>query len=158
MEVVEKGTEEAIIEETYEPVMEQLPITAEDIHIQVDEPVVQVEQPIEEYQPDVIDEELYEPPPIPIDRTTEILAALAIATTPEEVAKIIDYYGFLRSSQMRRVTGEWFLFYVLDEGSGDILVGIAEHETDNSWHMKFEHYANGHKPSDILDLFYWMEG
>ena len=101
----------------------------------------------------------YELEPPPIDRTLEILAALAAATTPEEVRRIIEHYGFSFFRQMNNITGELLLFYVLDEGSGDILIGIAEYPDayNNRWRMNFEHYADSRKPSDVLDMFYWME-
>ena len=98
-----------------------------------------------------------EPEPLHIDRTAEILAALAIASTDEDVRRIINRYGFSLSTQMRTYTTEtWFWFYVLDDGSGDILVGIAATDDGNDWRMRFEHFADGQMNLDRADLFRWM--
>ena len=111
----------------------------------------------EPYEPEP---EPYEPEPepyepTPIDRTPEILQALATAATHEEVNRIIGYYNFSLLAQMRSFESEEFRFYVLDAGSGDILVGIAVYQ--NQWRMKFEHFDNGQMPLDRWDIFLWME-
>ena len=109
----------------------------------------------EEPEPEVLPE--LEPEPIYIDRTAGILAALAVATTNEELNSIIAYYGFIFSSQTRSSTDELFRFYVTDEGSGDILVGTGINEDGTGWRMRFELYSNGQRPLDIFELFLWME-
>jgi len=104
-------------------------------------------------------DELYEPDPIPIDRTQEILAELEAAATDSEVNRIITYYGFRLATQMLGSGGERFRFYVLDEGSGDILIGIAAHEYEQNYRrMNFEHYNNRQRPLDISELLIWMDG
>jgi len=40
----------------------------------------------------------------------------------------------------------------LDDGSGDILIGTSATE------FRFEHYNNSSRPTDTLDLLFWMEG
>jgi len=113
------------------------------------EPPEEPEEADEPYEP--------EPEPTPIDRTPEILEALAIATHREEVDWIIYYYGFSLITQMQHFTGQRFWFYELDDGSGAIVIGIAEYEDGIQWRMKFEHYDNSQRPSDRMMLFRWME-
>jgi len=95
--------------------------------------------------------------PTHIDRTAEILAALALARVAEDVTAIINYYGFVFDTQIQVPPSLWMRFYVLDDGSGDILVGMAACE-DNGWRMQYEHFNNGQVPLDRTDLFQWMEG
>ena len=156
---------EPVYEPTPPTVIEQEPI---DIH-----PEEQAEQeplpPLEEpYEPQELEEpeyiyapaeadEPYEPAPIPIDRTDEILAALAAATTEQGVARIISYYGFAVETQMRSSMGEWLRFYTADEGSGEILIGISTDEDGSNWRMQFRHYNNGHRPLYRAYLFHWMD-
>jgi len=97
-----------------------------------------------------------DPEPPPIDRTSEILTWLTAAATAEEVNSIIDYYGFAFFDQMRSSAGDLYRFYVTDEGSGDILIGIVTDDDNSYWHMVFEHYNDGQRPLDILDLLLWM--
>ena len=47
-------------------------------------------------------------------------------------------------------------FYVANEGSGDIMVGVTI-ENENGWQMKFIHYNNGTMPRDILELLNFIE-
>jgi len=156
-------------EEEYAP-MEEV-ILVKEVNTQVEiphDPEPYEPEPYEiQYYPETAEPEEYEPedeppdedePPTHLDRTAEILAALSIATTPKEVSRIITYYDFVRAQQMQRFSGERFLFYVLNEGSGDILIGIAEHEPSYYWRMQFDFYENAHIPSDELVLFYWMDG
>jgi len=99
-----------------------------------------------------------EPEPIWVDRTAEILAALAAADTAADVTHIINHYGFTFADHMRRnSTNEQFRFYVTNEGSGDILIGISTFENGTGRRMRFEHFNNGTMPLDILELLQFME-
>lgn len=70
---------------------------------------------VDEVEPEIIYEP--EPEPVPIDRTAQILAELATATTPEALQSIIDYYDFSFATQTRRnSTTEQFMFFVTNEG------------------------------------------
>jgi len=102
-----------------------------------------------------IEETLEEPPHI--DRTNEILAALATATTDADVQRIIEDYDFTHANQIRTFTGEIRRFYVTDEGSGDILIGTSAAEGNSQWRMSFQHFTNGRMPEDIIDLFRFMD-
>jgi len=119
-------------------------------------PPVQDTPPVEQelaQEPEIEEE----PTPEPIDRTPEILAALAAATTPADVNGIIRYFGFVFDSQIELSTNMRFRFYVLDDGSGDILIGIAAYEDGSQWRIRFEHFMNGQMPADRTNLFHWME-
>ena len=100
--------------------------------------------------PELVEEELE-----PIDRTPQILAALAQANNAVEVNRIISYYGFEFDTQIH--LDMWYRFYVLDDGSGDILIGIAAHTDGIGWRMRFTHFENGTMPLDILQLLQFME-
>ena len=108
------------------------------------------------YEDEEPDDEVYDDVPLDIDRTIQILTTLSTATTPACINHIVSYYGFAIANQMRRATGEHFTFYVINEGSGDILIGVAQYENGANWRMKFTHFPDGYMPDDILDLFYWM--
>jgi hypothetical protein len=97
-----------------------------------------------------------DPEPIHVDRTAEILAALAAAGTVEDVTTIINRYSFKFVTSMRDATDMLFKFYVLDEGSGDILIGITVHEDGSRWRMRFAHFAGGQMPVDTFDLLHFM--
>jgi len=100
-----------------------------------------------------------EPPyePIHTDRTPEILAALATANNAQDVNSIIGYYNFAFAYQTRRhTTGEQLRFYTTNEGSGDILIGIATYENGDGWRMNFELYADGNIP-DVLGLLNFVQ-
>lgn len=98
------------------------------------------------------------PPPEPArtDRTAQILTALAAASNAETVRNIIDSYGFALAAQFQSATDRHYRFYVLDDGSGDILVGVGAYQDGNDWRMQFEHYAGGQSPQDRFDLLRWM--
>ena len=113
------------------------------------EPEVE-EEPDEPYIP-------YEPNPDPVDRTPQILAALATADTPEVLQNILSYYGFVNVAEIERSLGLRLRFYTTNEGSGDILIGISFYEDGSSWYMRFQLFASGTKPSDILQLLNFME-
>jgi len=100
----------------------------------------------------------YEPEPEepgPVDRTPEILGALAEADDAEDVNDIIDYYGFVFATQIN--IDMRYRFYVHNEGSGDIMIGIAAYEDETGWKMKFEHFYDGTMPLDTLQLLKIME-
>ncbi|MCL2392894.1 MAG: hypothetical protein FWC66_09890, partial [Oscillospiraceae bacterium] len=104
-----------------------------------------------------LDEPESEPVPEPIDRTPEILAALATARTAGDVNGIISRYGFVLDTSIRDATEKLFRFYVLNDGSGDILIGTTIHEDGTGWRMRFAHFTGGRMPTDMLDLFRFME-
>jgi len=128
-------------EEPYEPQDEEEPTTE-------DEPFEPPPDPVEE-EPEPT------PEPAPIDRTPEILAALAQANNAAEVNRIIVYYGFEFAAQIH--FDMQYRFYVLDDGSGDIMIGIATHTDGTGWRMRFEHFVNGTMPTDILQRLQIME-
>jgi len=142
-EVYEEPTvyEPAAEEEPYEPQYEEEPTTE-------DEPYEPTPEPVEE-EPEPT------PEPEPIDRTPEILAALAQANNAAEVNRIISYYGFEFATQMH--FDMQYRFYVLDDGSGDIMIGTATHADGTGWRMRFEHFNNGTMPTDALQLLAFME-
>ena len=153
--------------------LETLPEPTEEV--QQSEPVVevstealgQVEEPggipepeppeafVDENELDEPDEP--EPAPEPIDRTPEILAALAAAGTPGDVASIVRRYGFQLETSMRHATGRLYRFYTLNEGGGGILIGTVAYEDGTGWRMRFQHFAGGQMPVDTLDRFRFME-
>jgi len=111
-------------------------------------------EPYESYEPESELEEAPEPEPVHahVDRTPQIIAALEIATTLNDVNSIITYYGFALVTQIQDLAEDALRFYVLDDGSGDILIGTSATE------FRFEHYNNSSRPTDTLDLLFWMEG
>jgi len=129
------------IEETYNAPDEEIP--------------EEVPPPLEEDPPER--DESYEPDPDHTDRTPEILRMLANATNNSDTMRIISYYGFDLVTQMQSSSDKRYWFYAINEGSGDILIGIAAYEDGSQWRMQFNHYSNGHRPSDRLDLFHWMD-
>jgi len=157
-ETPEKTPEEAVEEEVLE-IPEAL---EEPVYTPIIQPPPQEEPPLEEEPLEEEPEEPYEPEPLPmpIDRTPQILAALAEAAEAEDVNRIIEYYGFSLATQVVDSVGDMFRFYVLDEGSGDILIGVAAYEDGGGWRMKFEHFSSGHgqRPLGMFELFDWMEG
>ena len=156
-EPIEEPAEEIIeepIEEVYEP--EYIQYTPEPIAAFEEEPTEMEEPEQTEEQPELEEpnepEQEPEPPTVYVDRLSEILAALAAATTTEEAGDIINRYGFVRTDSIRSSDYEWFWFYVYVSGNGDILVGITQE------HFRFGHYANEKRPTDMADLLDWMEG
>jgi len=93
----------------------------------------------------------------PTDRTQAILASLANATTEAAVASIIEYYGFADAAFVRTLTGMIYRFYVLDEGSGEIAIGIGTYEDGSGWHMRFDLFAGGQLPEDIMQRVIFMQ-
>ena len=135
---------------TPEPTPEPIPTPT---HEPMPEPTP---EPTPEPIPTPTPEPTPEPEPVYIDRTSEILAILAVAASAEEVSEIVDYFGFVFSERMRSSAGELFRFYVTDEGSGEILIGTVANEDGSDWRMKFEHYNNRQMPLDILELLGWI--
>jgi len=94
-------------------------------------------------------------PPI-VDRTAQILAALATANTPSDVAHIFQQYDFTFDTQIETVADDIIRFYVTNKGSGDILVGTAVHADGTGWRMQYRFYAQAHVPQDRFELYLWM--
>gem|GEM_PF-563169 len=94
--------------------------------------------------------------PVAIDRTDAILSALSRAHTPEETARIINDYDFINATQMITFTDRVLRFYLRNEGSGDILIGIAANEDGTQWIMRFDFFENAHAPQDRITLYDWM--
>jgi len=95
------------------------------------------------------------PEPAP-DRTAQILAALATATTQTQVQQIINTYGF-QFERVIRMGNEELQFYVTNEGSGDILIGTATCLDDFAFDFVFSLFASGHTPSTSMDLITFIE-
>jgi len=117
---------------------------------------------IEEPEPEIIPEPEPTPEPEPeepirTDRTAEILSALGAASNNNEAARIINQYGFTLVDRIIDSMGKTLRFYVLNDGSGDILVGVAANEDGSQWNMRFEHFNNRQRITDIMELFNWME-
>jgi len=96
------------------------------------------------------------PPPIVVDRTQAILLALQTAQTHEDVTSILHDYDFARVDQMERASGKRYRFYIRNEGSGDILVGVGFYDDGTGWHKRFALYTDGTRPVDVLDLLLFM--
>ncbi|MCL2392645.1 MAG: sigma-70 family RNA polymerase sigma factor [Oscillospiraceae bacterium] len=150
-------------EEPMEYNMEDIAEEAPPVQSEEREDIFQPEdtgEPTEEQEPESpIDGEADEPEPIPepIDRTPEILAALAAAGTAGDVERIIRQYGFQLATSMQNPTEMLLRFYVANEGSGDVLIGIAAYEDGSRWHMRFAHFVGGQMPTDVLQLLRFME-
>ncbi|MCL2365380.1 MAG: hypothetical protein FWC71_12070, partial [Defluviitaleaceae bacterium] len=95
-------------------------------------------------------------PPLPPDRTAQILAALAQAHTREAVAHILDYYGFAHERFIRG-NGERLYFYSTNQGSGDILVGLATCDNGEWQRRQFALFDTGAVPTDVMELILFME-
>ncbi|MCL2364970.1 MAG: sigma-70 family RNA polymerase sigma factor [Defluviitaleaceae bacterium] len=95
--------------------------------------------------------------PMPVDRTADILAALANAHDAHAIASIIDYFGFA-FAQAIRDGDERHRFYATNEGSGDIFVGIAACEDGAFDRMRFAHFYGHSAPSDLIQLLDFMKG
>ena len=108
------------------------------------------------YEPEPYDEEQipYEPE-AEVDRTTEILAALANANTNARVSEIIRQYGFSVKLQFRCAFDEIYRFYQTNQGSGDILIGIREYV--DGWHMSFRFFEGGSINMQEPELISWLE-
>jgi len=128
------------------------------------EPVVW-EPVIYEYEPYEIEPEPYEPEPEisiepepePIDRTDQILTELASVSNAVELDHILSQFNFELISQIRGSADEVSYFYSTNEGSGDILIGISINDNGSNWRMRFHHFEDAHHPTNIIDLFRFME-
>jgi hypothetical protein len=59
---------------------------------------------------------------------------------------------------MRSATDQLLNFYVLDDGSGDILIATATYQDGTAWHMRFEHFPGGQMPADMRTLLGFIMG
>ena len=96
------------------------------------------------------------PPPAPIDNTQAILAALANATTAQDIAHIIAQYHF-RYDQLIRSGDYIFRFYVTNQGSGDILIGIATDEYGNFQRLRYALFADDVIPNNVIALLRFID-
>jgi len=100
-----------------------------------------------------------EPEPPVIDRTAEILAALASASNSDMLNNVLAYYGFNSTDQLRDSTNLLFGFYILQINGGNILVGTSAYEDGTYWQMKFEYFIGySQVPAHTSDLIRWLEG
>ena len=102
-----------------------------------------------------------EPPPPEtepevVDRTREILAALTGAATDRDINNIIARYGFVRIAQVRSTLERQYSFYALNEGSGEIMIGVGIYEDGSPARIKFEHFQNRQRPTHTIDLRDWL--
>ena len=108
------------------------------------------------YEPEhFYEEQTPEEPEVIVDRTQEILAALANANNNARVNEIIRQYGFSVKLRFRSSLDESYRFYQTNQGSGDILIGIREYE--NEWHMSFRFFSDGNINMQEPDLLAWLE-
>ena len=142
----EKVEAEELVENDYEPKEPPAYIHYESEDEKLKEPTQEVEDVPQEEQ-------------ATIDRTDEILKALSLVEDIDGIYEIINYFDFIFDRNIwRHSTGELLRFYVINEGSGDILVATATSEAGNAtWRMNFKHYKNGYMPSDILELLRFIE-
>jgi len=96
-------------------------------------------------------------PPEPVDRTAEIMSRLALTNTQSQLEAVIAYYSFTFAMQIRSSDDMQYRFYVVNEGSGDIMIGIAVSDDGDGWKMRFTHFSNGEMPRNILELLQFME-
>jgi len=96
----------------------------------------------------------YEPEPV-IDKTLEILSALANANTNGRLTEVIRQYGFTVKFRSQSSIGEVYRFYSTNQGSGDILIGVREYEDE--WDMRFRFFDGGNINMPHPDLIIWLE-
>jgi len=94
--------------------------------------------------------------PEPIDRTAEILAALAAANNIDDINGIVSYFDFVPVREMRSSDDQLFRFYAVDHGRGDILIGIMSNEDSNEWRMEYELFNESPRPMEMLQFLQWM--
>jgi len=70
---------------------------------------------------------------------------------------IIEYYGFTDTAFIQTLTGMMYRFYVLDDGSGEIAIGIGAYEDGSGWHIRFDLFANGQLPTDFIQRIRFMQ-
>jgi len=96
------------------------------------------------------------PPPTPTDRTQDVLAALANAHTHAAVSHILEHYDFAFDTQIHTMAGVRINFYLFNEGSGDVMVGLTINASDNEWRMRYLFAEGGQVRKDNVDLYIWM--
>jgi len=138
------------------PEPEVLIVEIDDYAVPPEEPESEPELE-DEPEPEPEPEPELEPEPEPIGRTPEILSALANAATNQDLNRIIRDYGFVLDIEIQVSTEEQFRFYVANEGNGDILIGIADHEDESNLRMRYQFFENAQMPLDRTQLFRWME-
>ncbi|MCL2365310.1 MAG: sigma-70 family RNA polymerase sigma factor [Defluviitaleaceae bacterium] len=94
-------------------------------------------------------------PPI-VNRTDQILSALANATTPAAVAQILADYDFTFDIQIDTQADAIIRFYITNEGSGEILVGTVTPADGTPWRMQYAYFESGQAPQDRFDLYLWI--
>lgn len=130
--------------ETVEPETTRPEMTEPEVVIPPPQPP-QVEEPL-----------LSETEPETVDRTREVLAALAGAITYRDINNIITSYGFVLVSEIRSTLEKQYSFYVLNEGSGEIMVGVGIYEDNSPIRIRFEHFHNRQRPTHTIDLRDWI--
>ena len=140
---------------------ENIELEPDDGYITNDEPTIELvttpqTQPMQLIPPTTTMPDEIEYAPEPIDRTQYILAALEAATTEDCIAHIIYYFSFIFTDQIRSSAYEQLRFYVTNEGSGDILIGIAMFEDGTNWRINFQFFEDDQMPTDTMDLWRFM--
>ena len=108
------------------------------------------------YEPESYEEELIpEEEPEAVDKTTEILAALANANNNARISEIVRQYGFSTKVRAQSSLGVVFRFYSTNQGSGDILIGVREFEDE--WHMRFTFFEGSVINMQTPDLTIWLQ-
>jgi len=170
----EPHTDEPLPEEIYTPAQEEIPEPERPPPIEEPEAETQAEEESTEPPPIITPPEPADTPeeepeealqtepetvePVHIDRTAEILAALATASTAGETYRIINHFGFSLLGQMRHgALDEQFRFYTTNEGSGDILIGMVALENGSGWRMRFDIFVGSEMPLVATDRLEWME-
>jgi len=160
--------EEAYIYQAQKTIHEPTPEPALQENIHIPEPTDPDPEPTIEPKPEPPPEPAIvtepeptpEPEPEPIDRTHQILEMLEQAHGQDDIEHIITHFGFWLSNQMRNHADHTLNFYITNEGSGDILIGIATF-TDNydnhHWQMNFDLFNETPRPTAPLDLLQFMQ-
>ena len=95
--------------------------------------------------------------PLPsVDRTQDVLAALAQAHTQVQVNHILAYFGFAFDTDIITPAEMHLIFHLFNEGSGDILVGMATSTNDSAWRMRYTYFEGSTAQKDSVDLYIWM--
>ena len=92
-------------------------------------------------------------PPIPVDRTHQVLAALLHIHTRADLERVLAQYDFAFDQQVTTMAGVHLTFYRFNEGAGDILVGSVN---SGEWRMQYIFSEGGHVQKDNVDLYIWM--
>ena len=108
------------------------------------------------YEPEhFYEEQIPDESQVVVDRTQEILTALANANNNARVNEIINQYGFSVKHRAQSSFDELYRFYQTNQGRGDILIGIREYEDE--WHMSFRFFAGGSINMRAPDLVVWLD-